>query len=180
MLLRPAAPSKVRPRDRLPGFICSPSRAICGGDRCLENRAFVWSRALGGMAERSKAHAWRACWGAAPRGFESHSLRQLSDHVRLTPVWSRGGRAHRLVDGAVPAQLGAWSSQGHRLDPLRTPAAELTDEQACSCTRRTKATPIERETALVRVLVSVPSVHQLSDLELNVCSAVLFSGTILR
>ena len=28
------------------------------------------------MAERFKAHAWRACWGAAPRGFESHSLRQ--------------------------------------------------------------------------------------------------------
>jgi hypothetical protein len=33
------------------------------------------------MAERSKAHAWRACWGAAPRGFESHSLRQYNIRI---------------------------------------------------------------------------------------------------
>jgi hypothetical protein len=50
-------------------------------DRCLGYAGCVWSRALGGMAERSKAHAWRACWGAAPRGV--HGL-DASHHVDLS------------------------------------------------------------------------------------------------
>ena len=38
-----------------------------------ENRISV----SGGMAERFKAHAWKACWGESPSGVRSPFLRHL-------------------------------------------------------------------------------------------------------
>ena len=46
------------------------AKAILPGTRRLN-----YGPAAGGMAEWFKAHAWKACWGSAPRGFKSRSLR---------------------------------------------------------------------------------------------------------
>ena len=44
----------------------------------------------GGVAERFKAHAWKACWGESPSGVESPSLRHLLTSEHLHGSHDRG------------------------------------------------------------------------------------------
>ena len=70
------------------------------------------------MAEWFKAHAWKACWGSAPRGFKSRSLRQTAStigHERAgdDPDFGLDLATRRGRDHASPAaadRFCAWAS----------------------------------------------------------------------
>ena len=115
-IARTAGSSRPSERDSALGY--GHAAFLRPAFRCLSlarPKGFRHYSLHGGMAERLKAHAWKACIRYTPyRGFESHSLRQVafravSENPRDTDQTViekiRSGRRVSCVDRRTPADL---------------------------------------------------------------------------